>query len=271
LIPLLITFPHSGESVPAEAPWLDKLDEITLMRDVDRYVDRLYHPIVEKLELSHVVTQWHRYAVDLNRTPKDIHPGLVQGAPEGSVDKKFASGLHWEQTTHGEVLMDGPMSMENHLLLVDRYYRPFHEQVKAQLAELKELGDGVVYHIDAHSMPSLGTEKHPDPGEQRAEIVISDCNGASCSSEFKDLVIEQFKKQGFQVAYNWPYVGGRITEMYGHPELGQHTLQIEINRKIYMSEETKQPLSEKFDEVQNRICRAVEAVHAGLSQVMSDD
>jgi N-formylglutamate amidohydrolase len=38
------------------------------------------------------------------------------------------------------------------------------------------------------------------------------------------------------VETNNPYAGGFITRNYGNPSQGVHTIQIEINRKIYMDE-----------------------------------
>ena len=102
-----------------------------------------------------------------------------------------------------------------HKELINKYYWPFHEKVKATYEAIKAQGFSKVYHIDAHSMPSLGTQFHRDPGETRAEIVISDLEGKSCEPEFKDLVVHSFKSAGFEVAYNWPYKGGRVTEIYG--------------------------------------------------------
>jgi len=40
------------------------------------------------------------------------------------------------------------------------------------------------------------------------------------------------------VALNKPYAGGYITEHYGRPHAGQHALQVEINRALYMDETT---------------------------------
>jgi N-formylglutamate amidohydrolase len=53
-------------------------------------------------------------------------------------------------------------------------------------------------------------------------------------------VIESFKKEGFSVAYNWPYFGGRLTEQYGKPQERHHVVQVELNRALYMNEVTKQ-------------------------------
>ena len=123
-----ISIPHSGERVPAEAAWLQGLPEPILMCDIDRYVDRLYQPVVESLKLGLVTTQWHRYVVDLNRLAGDVDVDSVEGSSNPS--GKFTSGLHWVKTTRGQRLMPKPISKVLHDLLVERYFEPFHDDVR---------------------------------------------------------------------------------------------------------------------------------------------
>ena len=59
----LVTIPHSGEDIPDLTPWLKSLSEEILMCDVDRFVDLLYQPSLEALQIPFVKTRWHRYAV----------------------------------------------------------------------------------------------------------------------------------------------------------------------------------------------------------------
>ena len=249
--PLFVSIPHSGEEIPAEIDWLKKLPEVLLMYDVDRYVDQLYGPAIEKLHLPLIKTKWHRYAVDLNRIPEDIDSDSVIGCT--NLSGKYPRGFHWSSTTEGDILMPTPMSMELHHKLVELIYDPFHSAIKNQFTKFNELGFKNVYHLDCHSMPSVGTKAHLDPGETRADIVVSDQKGKSADAFFKDLVIEAYTKAGFKVAYNWPYYGGRVTQQYGKPEIGQHTIQIEMSRSQYMDEKTKQKNLEKVSHVQAQL------------------
>lgn len=228
------------------------------MRDVDRYVDRLYKDVIEELKIPSVVTMWHRYAVDLNRLPDDVDESSVKGHknPAGT----FTQGLHWVKTTQGETLLAEPMSAETHEILIQKYFRPFHEGVEKLFSEFKAEGFQRVFHIDAHSMPSRGTSAHRDPGNERDEIVISDFLGKSCSTSFKDLVIEAFKGAGFKVGYNFPYIGGRVTQTYGHPEKGQESIQVELNRKLYMNEETKKLKPQEAEETKKKISMAIKTI-----------
>lgn len=232
------------------------------MRDVDRYVDKLYEPTLTQLQIPFIKTEWHRYVVDLNRLPSDTDQNSVEGSsnPPGT----FARGFHWSITTLGEKLLPRAMPMALHRKLVRDYYEPFHEKMRRQYDDFHRQGADNVYHIDAHSMPSMGTKEHRDPGQRRKDIVVSDCNGKSCSAWFKDLVIESYTRAGFEVAYNWPYVGGRVTETYGHPERGHHSIQVEMSRALYMNEDDKSYTPNLAQGVQECIKSALNRIFAEI-------
>lgn len=261
--PFFVSIPHSGEKIPADAEWLKGLPEPILMCDVDRYVDRLYSPAVQRVGCPVVVAEWHRYVVDLNRLPDDIDVDSVQGAPNPS--GKFPQGLHWIRTTKGQQILPSPMTMDRHRELVKKYFDPFHEQVRAVYQRLRGEGHRKIYHLDAHSMPSMGTKAHKDPGQRRAEIVVSDWEGKSCEPFYRDLVIEAYRQAGFQVAVNWPYVGGRVTQTYGQPAQGQNTIQVELNRALYMNEENKQLNPKEAEEVAKKISAALVNIEKELN------
>lgn len=261
--PFFISIPHSGEKVPQEATWLQGLEEPILMCDVDRFVDVLYRPVIEKMDLVHVMAEWHRYAADLNRLPSDVDEDSVIGSE--NLSGSFTTGLHWVKTTRGHVLMKEPISYDLHKIMVEKYFEPFHEQVRSKFLYFKEKqGVEKVYHLDAHSMPSLGTSAHRDPGETRAEVVVSDVDGKSCEKRFLDIVVAAYEQAGFQVKCNWPYKGGRVTQTYGQPDKGQHSIQVEMNRAIYMDEETKQLDLVKADKVQQQVIQAVGEIYENL-------
>lgn len=257
-----ISIPHSGEQIPPEVTWLSGLPEPVVMCDVDRFVDQLYTPVVKDLKLTCIKTEWHRYVVDLNRLPEDVDADSVIGSVNAS--GRFPLGLHWTRTTRGTRLMPGPITEAMHQQLVNDYFQPFHAQVQKAYADLKARGASKVYHIDAHSMPSRGTASHNDPGEYRADIVVSDWKGKSCETSFKDLVISAYEKSGLKVAYNWPYFGGRVTQTYGRPEVGQHAIQVEINRALYMDEETKKLIPDKAQNLSAQLAASVRAIHQAL-------
>lgn len=270
--PLLVTIPHSGEEIPAEAAWLSHLEERLLMYDVDRYVDELYAPTLNELKIAWIKTHWHRYACDLNRLASDVDVASVIGSE--NLRGTFPRGLHWSMTTTGEPLMPGPISIDRHNAIVAKCLTPFHEAVAdvAEIVRPKNLRSRAapLYHLDLHSMPSFGTREHRDPGEWRADLVISNQDGASSSKEFFEMICAVGRAQGFEVRQNWPYKGGRITEAYGRPHEGWETVQIELNRKLYMDEKSKRKNPILFHATQSRVCRMLAQIHSQIhSQIQA--
>ena len=269
-VPFFVSIPHSGEKIPDLTPWLSELPEPVLMADVDRYVDYLYEPTLTKLAIRYEKTQWHRYAVDLNRVPADVDCDSVIGSlnPSG----KHSDGYHWVKTKNEIQLMPKPMNQETHKKLTELIYEPFHQGLRNHYDFFKNNSHQIIFHLDAHSMPSLGTRMHRDPGQTRAEIVVSDCGGKSCHRLYRDLVIAAYATAGFKVGYNWPYLGGRVTEIYGHPEKGQQAIQVELNRSLYMDEVTKKlkPLDE-VQIVQARIEKALTYIKSELPKLQIRD
>jgi N-formylglutamate amidohydrolase len=264
---LLVTIPHSGEKVPDQASWLQALPEEILMCDVDRYVDFLYEPSLQKLHLPYVKTEWHRYAGDLNRRAEDVDAGSVEGNtnPAGT----HRRGFLWSITTYHHQLMPKPISPKLHQELVELVFEPFHASVRKLYEKFEKAGRTKVFHIDAHSMPSVGTKEHRDPDERRADIVVSDCHGKSCEPKFRDLVIAAYVIAGFKVAYNWPYFGGRVSEFYGQPAKNHHAIQVEMNRELYMDEISKKLKPAEAQKIQAKVEIALSYICKHLPDLQS--
>lgn len=263
-IPLFVSIPHSGERIPPQTPWLSLLSEEILMSDVDRYVDVLYKPVLAELKIPVQLSEWHRYAVDLNRIPTDVDAASVETAPKKA--GTHPDGYHWVMTKNEVPLMPAPMTEQTHRELTELIYEPFHAGIRNHYEFFKKEKHQNIFQIDAHSMPSLGTRMHKDPGQIRADVVVSDCLGKSCHRHFKDLVIAAYASAGFKVGYNWPYMGGRVTEQYGQPMKGQQVLQVELSRALYMNEKTKQLLPEHTN-VQKKILAALTYVKSELPKI----
>jgi N-formylglutamate amidohydrolase len=69
------------------------------------------------------------------------------------------------------------------------------------------------------------------------------------------------------VTLNKPYAGGYITEQYGDPSKGVHALQIEINRALYMDEETL-VLRRDFRNVRAHITQVAERIIEECPDIM---
>jgi N-formylglutamate amidohydrolase len=119
---------------------------------------------------------------------------------------------------------------------IEALYLPYHRQLRELIDQTRDrFGYSVL--IDCHSMPSIGGPMDEDSGHDRADIVLGDRFGTSCSPGLTQLAEETLTNMGYSVVRNNPYAGGYTTDHYGRPVKTVHALQIEINRALYMNEE----------------------------------
>ena len=102
---------------------------------------------------------------------------------------------------------------------------------------------GPRWHLNLHSMPGNAYERlgRVAPGPL-ADVVLGDLNGQSCSAAFTGLVAGAFRQLGYSVAVNEPYAGQDLLREFGAPARGHQSLQIELNRAIYLNEKTRELL-----------------------------
>ncbi len=255
--PLLISIPHSGEKVPKEAYWLHSLPNRILMYDVDRFVDKLYQPILNTLKIPHIITPWHRYMVDCNRGLSDIDSQSVQGAKPHPPQP---IGLHWRTTTAGFTLIKKPLTKKLSNQIIDKYYKPFFNDIDNIYNNFLKNGAKKIYHLDLHSMPSQGTQVHRDPGKKRSDIVICTIDGTTAQKNWTTQVIAAYQSQGLSVSVNMPYKGGTVVQKYGQPKKNQQAIMVEVNRKLYMNEQSKLYLPDKASVLQKKLSHAIKDI-----------
>jgi len=94
-----------------------------------------------------------------------------------------------------------------------------------------------VWHINCHSMPSTGSRRHERKGEH-GDFVIGDRDGTTCAPEFTDFVARVLRGLGYTVRINELYKGVEIVKRQGQPAAHRHSLQIEVDRALYMDQKT---------------------------------
>jgi len=89
--------------------------------------------------------------------------------------------------------------------------------------------------------------------------VLGDRDVTTCDAAFLDLVGSVLAGFGYQVAINRPYKGQELVRRYADPAGHRHSLQIEINRALYMDEETGTKTA-NFAALQAQLAELIEAV-----------
>ena len=106
-------------------------------------------------------------------------------------------------------------------------------------------------------MWSRGAEGHYGPLSNRADIVLGNQYFCSCSAETTDFFVKYFKDLGYSVATNDPYPGRYILGTYCS-RIHIPGIQIEINRKLYLDEETLEEREEDINRLNHECERLVD-------------
>ena len=230
--PFLFDSPHSGTSFPDDFAYACTKEDILEMSDL--YVDRLFEKVVNSGAVF-MKSNFPRSYIDLNRRPNDVDLQILDGIWPDSLDKQGRAsrgvGLVHRVVRSGVDIYEERLKPEVIEKRLDDYYRPYYTELEKQLDTLRATF-GCVFHFNCHSMPSTANLGHlPD-------INLGDRSGASSDPDITALVADIFISLGYGVSINSPYKGFAIIEHTGRPQDNRHSIQIEINRGLYMNEKT---------------------------------
>lgn len=246
--PVIVSFPHDGVLLPSETKnHFNALGQ--QVPDTDWFVSQLYNFLPE-LDVSFFVPVFSRYVVDLNRSSKGgfLYPG------------QFETSVCPVATFDGEsIYNDGCEPDEEEVQRrISAYWQPYHGHIQSEIARIKAL-HGYAILWDAHSIRSVVP--------QLFDGVLPDLNfgsggGPSCAPEILKRVTDIAHAQNdFSVVENARFKGGFITRNYGKPDENIHSIQLEINQSIYMSDEQPTKLDEsKSGQLRSLLRRFIKAL-----------
>jgi N-formylglutamate amidohydrolase len=234
--PVAFNSPHSGCVYPRAFLAAARLDLATLRRSEDCFVDELLVGVVGR---GHPLMRAHfpRCFVDVNREPYELDPRMFDGRLPSFANTRsmrVAGGLGTVARVVGDAqeIYDQRIPVDDALRRIEGLYKPYHRALRKLVTRVhRDFGTAVL--VDCHSMPSTAGPKDERP---RADIVIGDRYGTSCVGVIADTIEVTLRERGYTVSRNKPYAGGFITEHYGNPAAGLHSIQLEINRGLYMDE-----------------------------------
>ncbi|NVN88210.1 MAG: N-formylglutamate amidohydrolase [Rhodopseudomonas sp.] len=238
--PIIFNSPHSGSVYPNAFLNASRIDIEALRRSEDSFMDELIDGLGER-GFPVVRVHFPRSYVDVNREPYELDPRMFSGRLPSFANTRsmrVAGGLG----TIPRVVGDGQeiyrerIHIDDALGRIEALYKPYHRALR-RLINKAHQNFGTVIVVDCHSMPSVGISRD-EP--RRPDIVIGDRYGTSCASLIPDTIEEALAARGYTIGRNKPYAGGFITEHYGNPASGLHTVQVELNRAIYMDERLRQ-------------------------------
>ncbi|MES2510323.1 MAG: N-formylglutamate amidohydrolase [Pseudomonadota bacterium] len=240
---LVLDSPHSGTAYPAD--FGHACDMAVLRRAEDTHVEKLYD-FAPALGVHWVEAFFPRSYLDANRNTTEVDVTLFDEPWPGAVETdarimskvRLGKGLIWRTTDDGLPVYDRKLSVVEVQARIETCWKPYHAAVGAAIAAAHQ-AHGYSIHINCHSMPALASSHATDfPGEAHADFVVGDRDGTTAAPALSLQICEYLRSLGYSVAYNHPYKGVELVRRYGEPASDRHSIQLEINRRLYMNEET---------------------------------
>jgi len=230
---------------PQVEPEIDATPSAVL-RDSDIYVDQLYQRAPEN-GATLLVSRVSRYVVDLNRGPEEVDSAAVPRHPRARHIP--ARGVVWRARTDGTPLLRAPLTIEQFTQRLSLFYEPYHQTLREVAAQIRK-EHGQVMILAAHSMPSAGRRVLGGGAVRRADVVPGTRGRSTADGRIIDLIESHFREAGLSVKHDDPYRGGWTTSSYGAPKRKQHAVQIELNRALYVDEQTSEVKKNDFVQLQ---------------------
>ena len=240
---LVLDSPHSGTAYPAD--FLFSCDALALRRAEDTHVDKLYD-FAPSLGVHWVEALFPRSYLDANRNTTEIDETLLDAPWPGKIEPdvkvmskvRLGKGLIWRTTDDGLPIYNRQLSVAEVNARIANCWQPYHAAV-ASAIDVAHARHGYSIHINCHSMPAVASSNATDfPGEAHADFVIGDRDGTTAHVALSQLICEHLRRLRYSVAYNHPYKGVELVRRHSDPAAQRHSIQLEINRKLYMHEGT---------------------------------
>ena len=241
--PLVLDSPHSGTVYPED--FRPACDLATLRRAEDTHVEKLY-AFAPEMGAAWIEAHFPRSYLDANRDTTELDTALLDGPwteplsadPRVLAKVRLGKGLVWKLTDEGLPIYDRLLGVDEVRARIDNCWRPYHAAV-AEAIDATHARHGYSIHINCHSMPAVAGSHATDfPGLVHADFVIGDRDGSTADPALSQRICEHLRARGYSVDYNHPYKGVELVRRHGRPAGHRHSIQVEVNRKLYMDEAT---------------------------------
>lgn len=265
-VPLVLDSPHSGVDFPAD--FGSVLSEFDLREGEDCFVDALWQPATER-GVGLIAATAPRTYLDVNRHAGDVDLALIEGGrwpgelvPSGKA--RIGKALVWRTLDDGRPIYDRKLAVAEVAGRIERVHAPYHRAVRARI-EATHARFGASWHVNCHSMNAVGgAQAEGGVGRARPDFVVGDRDGTSCDAGLTELIRSTLAAMGYHVTVNDPYKGVELVRAYADPRAGRMSVQLEVNKRLYMDESTRTP-NDGFAALQENLMTLVDVLleHAG--------
>ena len=176
-----------------------------------------------------------RAIIDLNRPADALDPRLIPSVPPPENPK-------WHRYINAGYGVIPRLSADRRELYtklpdiselndrIEAYHKPYHTALQAMIDDSLKQNPHVML-VDIHSMPQAKQNQKPLP-----DFVFGDLQGITLPLGLKNHVNQFMQATPYSWGWNHPYAGGYITQKYGTGAAAIPTLQIEVNRGLFLKQ-----------------------------------
>jgi len=221
---LVFDSPHSGRDYPSDFRFSCDMKDLRMAEDM--YVDELFAhvtdqgaPLLKALFPRSYIDPNRPLAANDNDNKKPVLRGLF---------RRVCSGINQTPIYDESTL---PTKDEKRRR-IETCYKEYHENLSDILKKTKHHFEKAV-HINCHSMPST----YGDGARNRYDFILGNRDGRTSSPELIDFIKKTLEDMGYKVGVNIPgYRGAEIIRRHSDPNGNIQSVQLEINRGLYMDE-----------------------------------
>ncbi len=234
---LVVHIPHASQSIPLTVREQFVLSDAELAAELlimtDAHTDLLFHALVP--QAKEIVFPVSRLVVDPERfRDDDVEPM-----------SRVGMGVVYTRTAAGKRLRRD-LSDANRVALIEKFYDPHHAALTSAVDQaLADTGGCLI--LDCHSFPSVPLPYEIDQDLLRPDI----CLGVD-RQHTPDNLVESLKSwfdaTKLQTSIDRPFAGTIVPEKHYGKGRRVWSIMIEVNRRLYMDEQTGRRL-ERFDQM----------------------
>lgn len=232
---LIADSPHSGRNYPDDFRYA--VDLPTLRRAEDAHIDRLFS-FLPAMGVPLLTATVPRSYVDLNRADSVTAPFMrAQAKGEDPDYMPQEGGLIRSPSTPRDPapVYARTLKLSEAFNRVATVHKPYHARL-AQMADDTAAKHGAVMHLNLHSMPST---THRGTRKNKYDIILGTRDGDTADDHLTQKLRTLLEAKGYTVGINVQgFRGAEIVRRHSNPAQNRHSIQIEINRALYMNEKT---------------------------------
>ena len=233
---VVVHIPHCSTHIPEKYKELFTVDEEKINKELllitDSYTDELFE------HENSIVFPVSRLVCDVERFRNE------------SDEEMTAKGMWvcYEKTSDGKPLKI--CSDEHKKEILTRYYDVHHKKLTEAIElALEEHGECII--VDAHSFSSTPLPHEPSQETPRPDFCIG-TDDFHTPYQLLEFCKDFFEAKGYSVGINQPFSGTVVPMDYYGKNKQVQSVMIEINRSLYMNEQTGER-NEKFEDIKQLI------------------